>query len=247
MGIRRLLTYCLTEENHCYETVDLVQIAQQHHDGIEILVDYYNFVNYFRCKFVKELSVQANNSYLCLMGAEYVSLDKQICNMLTKLKNCNIKLRFYIDGGQGTNPEEKRQKMEVWRRRHCRDVDSLNDSLNVCCGDVDISNFDMDRCVRPVLSDIQVMASIKSCGFEIVQISNGEADAVIAKDFLMRPNVYAILSSDSDFVVFKHSYLIPNNFFDMNKNLQFTENDSFIPSSIICGVIQNRKVVSRLN
>ncbi|KAK6177281.1 hypothetical protein SNE40_015410 [Patella caerulea] len=249
MGISYLLTYCLNEENGCKEEVDLVRVARER-NGIEILVDYYNFLHNIRQKFAESLCENSGNEYLRLCGAEYATFDKYVCNILKNLNFANIRLRFYIDGAKGSCKEQKRRKLDTWIKRDQKDVDKLNRVLNVSCGYDHIYNLRKDDGFRPVLIELQMIESIKSCGCDIVQIPIGEADHVIAIDFVEREKAFAVLSSDSDFCIFKNCKFIPDKLFDMENDLHLDQiinpfSTQSLPK-LVCGMVTNERVVHSL-
>ena len=94
----------------------------------------------------------------------------------------------------------------------------MNELSQVYNGSKRISDLPDTTSVRPVLLEVQIFETLKECKCEIVQLPAGEADYAIARNLLLRPKAFAVISNDSDFCIFKDCLLIPNELFDIQKN-----------------------------
>ena len=124
----------------------------------------------------------------------------------------------------------------------------LRELLDVCEGRKGIENVSKDTNVRPVLLEVQVFETLKKCNCEVVSLSSGEADFVIARGLLNRPRAYAVLSNDTDFCIFRASMFIPNDLFDLENDLQLN-GDQRLPDKplrLMAGVISSMRVAKML-
>ncbi|KAL5005840.1 hypothetical protein ScPMuIL_016998 [Solemya velum] len=224
MGIRGLLSYCLGRKQQCGEIVDLVEVARQK-NGIEILVDFYSFEHMIYKSLWKGVSRVYNNPYLRICGGEYASLDAYITEFINNLKSLDITLVFFFDANKGSSTEATRRKLDTWFKRHDEDVKTLNSVMDVSRCLTNITDLPDTKSVRPVLLEVQVRNVLAKCGCECIPSTTGEADFLLAKALHDREKAYAILSNDSDFVVFKNCCFIPIDLFDINRDLQLGMSD----------------------
>nr|XP_022344001.1 uncharacterized protein LOC111137058 [Crassostrea virginica] len=138
--------------------------------------------------------------------------------------------------------------METWMKRHHRDVDNLNEVINVCRGSKEMADLEEDVFIRPVCLEIQIIETLVSCGCELIQSVTGEADFMIAKALHERNKAFAIWSNDSDFCIFDKCRFIPNDLFDMCNGLQMglPIEVPVKPESLWCGIISNERVKNML-
>ena len=247
MGIRGLLSLCMKRRDQCVEDVDLVAVARSR-GGIEILVDFYSFEHMVVPKFWKGLSTLRNNQFLRILGGEYKSLKIFIKRFIEIFKQLKISLVFFIDATKGCSEANTQQKMETWMKRHHRDVDNLNEVINVCRGYKEMADLEEDVFIRPVCLEIQIIETLVSCGCELIQSVTGEADFMIAKALHERNKAFAIWSNDSDFCIFDKCRFIPNDLFDMCNGLQMglPIEVPVKPESLWCGIISNERVKNML-
>jgi hypothetical protein len=245
MGIRGLLSQCLQRRDECVEEVDLVDIARKK-GGIEILVDFYSFEHMVLPKFWKGLSSLRYNNYLRILGGEYGSIETFIKRFVEIFKQLKISLVFFLDATKGCSDANTQQKLDTWMRRHNKDVENLNEVINVCRGTTTISNMEEDMFIRPVCLEVQVIETLKSCGCELIQSVTGEADFMIAKALHEREKAFAIWSNDSDFCIFNSCRFVPNELFDINNSLQLglPIEVPVKPESMTCGIISTEKVMN---
>jgi len=247
MGVKGLLSTCLQRQDECTELFDLVEAARQE-NGIELLVDFYAFEHQILSSFWKSLSLLHGNDFLRLLGGEYSSLDAYLTKFIEDLKSLDIHLVFYIDGAKGSSNEALRQKLDTWIKRHEDDVQKLSQILEVLWNQRNITDLPVDVNIRPVVLEDQVMACLCKCNCEIHQSPAGEADLHLARALQERLKAFAVLSSDSDFCVFKGCRMIPQQLFDLENDLQLGEAKELPekPLRLMVKVIESEKVMSML-
>lgn len=242
MGIRGLLSYCLERKQQCCQVVDLVEVARQK-DGIEILIDFYSFEHLIYRSLWKGLTRVYNNPYLRICGGEYASIDAYLSEFINNLKSLGITLVFFMDANKGSSTEATRQKLDTWFKRHNEDVKKLNSIMDVSRCLTSIADLPDTTSVRPVLLEVQVRNVLSRCGCECIPSTSGEADFLLAKALHEREKAYAILSNDSDFVVFKDCCFIPTDLFDINHDLQLGMSDlPEKPLQLKVGILSTEKV-----
>lgn len=247
MGVKGLLSTCLRRQDECTECVDLVETARRE-KGIELLVDFYAFEHFILANFWKSYSLLRGNDYLRLLGGEYSSLDAYLIKFIEDLKSLDIRLVFYIDGAKGSSTEALRQKLDTWIKRHDDDVRKMTQVLEVLWNQRNIADLPTDVNIRPVVLEDQVMACLRKCECEIFQSPAGEVDLLLARALQERPKAFAILSSDSDFCVFKGCRMIPQQLFDIENDLQLGEAREVPekPLRLMVKVVECEKVMSML-
>ena len=247
MGIRGLLSYCLANKAQCVTQIDLVEEARKR-KGIQILVDFYSFEHLILQNFWKSLSQVANNEYIRLYGGEYGLLGAYITKLIKDLRSLDIELVMVIDASKGSSKSATQQKLETWKQRHENDIKKLETLIDVCKGRARMCDIPDSTAVRPVLLEVQLHESLRQCGVEIIQSTTGEADFILARELQQRPKALAILSNDSDFCILKNSVFIPNELFDINKDLQLGENQPYTekPIRLFVGVITPKQVMASL-
>lgn len=243
MGIRGLLSHCLRRREECVDEVDLVALAKSR-GGIEIIVDFYSFEHMVVPKFWKGLSSLRNNQFLKILGGEYKSLETFIKRFIEIFRQLKISFVFIQDATKGCSEANSQQKLDTWMKRHHKEVENLNEVINVCRGMKEVSNLDEQMFTRPVCLEIQIVETLMSCGCEMIQSVTGEADFMIAKALHDREKAFAIWSNDSDFCVFDKCRFIPDDLFDMYNGLQMglPIEVPVKPEAVWCGVISSEKV-----
>lgn len=247
MGVRNLLGHCLDHKEQCVEFVDLVQVAASREEGIEILCDFYNVQYLLAASFWKSLSLVSENPYLQLLGGEYASLGEYISKLIDDLHSLKIKLVMFVDGAKGTSLDGFQQKLSTWESRHLQDLKKMRESLDILHQRRSMQQSKGDR-LRPVLLEVQILESLQHCGCEVVQCTSFEADFVIARNLMNRPNAFAILSNDADFCVFDNCKFIPFELFDVNKDLGLGQKQRLPrkPARLEVGLISSTKVWTSL-
>lgn len=238
MGIKGLLSVILEQKAECTETVELLHFAKQRR-GIEILVDFYSFEQFIAQNLWKSLGAFKNNKYLGILGAEYAAVDTYVSKMVSDLKSLGIELVFYIDAGKGSSYSETDLKFDTWKNRYYSELRKKQEILQVCAGQMRVTDLDEDTAIQGVLLEIEFVHAIRRVGCEIIQIPVGEAAYWIADQLLKRRKAYAVLSDDSDFCIFKNCRFIPNDLFDIGDNLGLTK-PFFLPrkpKQLMCGII----------
>ena len=208
MGVFGLLSHCQARRDECMEFVDLVQIAKDR-NGIQLLVDFYSFEHMLLRNFWSSLSSCCGNQYVRILGGEYGAFDVFITKLIKDLREQGIELVMFIDGSKGSSKAGTEQKLETWKNRHLRDLQKLYELLDVLYGRKSMDLVQEDVAVRPVCLEIQMKETLKACECEIIQLPSGEADYVLAKNLVLRPKAYAVISNDSDFCVFENCRFIP--------------------------------------
>ena len=193
MGVFNLMHYVLDHRETCTEFVDLIEVSSQK-GGLEILVDYYSFQQMLIANFWKSLSWCSGNHYLKLLGGEYGAIDAFVSKLVSDLKSLNIDLVMFVDGSKGSSRIGTQQKLDTWKQRHMNDMKKLADLIDVIGGNKNIHDLSQESGVRPVLLEVQIFATLKNCGVEVIQLSSGEADFVLAQNLKARPKAYAIYS-----------------------------------------------------
>jgi hypothetical protein len=200
MGIRGLLTAIVERKETCSTTVDLIEVAKEK-GGIEILVDFYSFEHLLVRALWNGLGSFKFNDCLKILGAEYETMDAFVGKIIRNLKDSGIVLVFYADGNKGASNLETKQKMDTWKYRFRKECMRKREILAVCAGQGNVSDVSEDSIIRGVCLEIQMVQTIRDAGCEIVQMSAGEADSLIALDLQKREKAFAVLSNDSDFAV----------------------------------------------
>ena len=248
MGVRGLLGYCLDHKScECVKYVNIVEVAKEK-GAIEILVDFYAFMHYVLQRFWRTLTTVNNNPLLRLMGGEYAAFDAYLTKLVTDLRSCGIHLVMYIDGARGSSKATMDRKLQTWKDRYSQDLQKMRDNLDVIAGYKQISDLSEDSAVRPVLLEVQMMETLKACECEVVQCTSGEADYVLARNLMIRPQAFAIFSNDSDFCIFRDCRFIPCQLFDINNDLKLGGMQQLPekPQQLTVGVLHSSAVASLL-
>lgn len=247
MGIRGLLSYCREHIPTCADTIDLVEVARQR-DGILILVDFFSFEHLILEHFWRGLSDMCHNPYLQFDGGEYKTLDSYLSKFVNDLKSLGIGLKFYVDGSKGSSYEGTKQKLETWQRRHKEEVQRLREITDMCRGVFPVEHLHHEARMRPVLLEIQFKNTLKACGCTVQQLPSGEADYIIAQELQTNQKALAVLSNDTDFLVFRKGAMISNEMFDIHGDLQLGR-PILLPEKplrLVCHVLKAEKVAESL-
>lgn len=247
MGVRGLLGYCLDHKSECVRYVDIVEVAKEK-GIIEILVDFYAFMHYVRQRFWRTMTTVNNNPFMRLMGGEYAALDTYLTKLIADLRSCGIHLVMYVDGARGSSKTTMERKLQTWKDRYSQDMQKLRDNLDVIAGYKQTTDLSEDSAVRSVLLEVQMFETFKACNCEVVQCTAGEADYVLARNLMMRPQAFAIFSNDSDFCIFKDCRFIPCQLFDTNNDLRLGGMQKLPekPQQLTVGVIHSSTVATLL-
>ena len=137
-------------------------------------------------------------------------------------------------------------KLDTWKSRFQQNMGKLREAVYALRGKQYISKENSDR---PVLIEIQILDSLRSCGGEVIECPSGQADYVLAKSLIDRPKAFAIFTNDSDFCIFKGCAFCPPQLFDLNDDL-YLGKDQLLPRApkgrLRAGVIQSDRVVQSL-
>ena len=246
MGIQGLLSYCLENRAECAIYENLLEVSARN-GGIEILVDFYSFEHHLLSNFLKSLSSCSKNPYLRLLGGEYGAFHSYVSKLVSDLKAANIQLVLFMDGAKGSSKIVTEQKFDTWKYRHAQDLSTVRELIDVARGCKPMSDLPESHWVRPVLLEIQFIETLKECGCEVVTISCGEADYVLARNLKKRPKAYAILSNDSDFCIFEDCKFIPIELLDVNKDLSLGSAEHWLPETptrLMCGVLSSYSIAN---
>ena len=141
------------------------------------------------------------------------------------------------------------QKLDTWKSRYQHNMKRLRKVLKVVDGKQAISTLGKDDTVRPVLIEIQILDSLRSCGAEVIQCPSGEADYVLAKNLIDRPEAFAIFSNDSDFCIFRDCAFFHSSLLDLKDDL-YLGKDELLPRAptdrLMVGIIQSHRVAQAL-
>ena len=139
--------------------------------------------------------------------------------------------------------------MDTWKSRYRSNMKDLRKVADVLSGEQDISTLKRGSRSRPVLIEVQILSSLRCCGAEVIECHAGEADYVLAKNLNDRPKAFAILSSDTDFCVFKGCAFFPTSMFDLRNDLYLGKNQ-LLPRApkhrLMVGVVKSHRVVQSL-
>ena len=248
MGVRGLLGYCLNDASDCVTYVDLVEVAKEK-GFIEVLVDFYAFMHHVVQRFWTTLSAVNKNPFLRLMGGEYATLDAYLTKLVTDLRSCGIHLVIYVDGARGSSKTTMERKLQTWKDRQSQSLQQVRDNLDVLVGCKQIADLSDHSSVRPVLLEVQMFESFKACDCEVVYCAAGEADYVLVRNLMIRPQAFAILSNDSDFCIFRDCRFIPCRLFDTDNDLMLggMQRMPEKPQRLTVGVIHTHQVATLLH
>ena len=168
---------------------------------------------------------------------------------MTALRQVGVRLVMYVDGARGSCPAGAERKLATWRQRHAKDLAALRRVLAACTGVGAGAVPSGSDTVRGVLLEVQVFATLRRLGCEVVQCVRGEADAPLADALRRRaPTAVAILSNDSDFLLFDGARLAPHDLFDLEDDLRLAGEDVLpvAPRKLIVGVISSDRVVEMM-
>lgn len=141
MGIRGLLFYCLRRREECVDEVDLVVLVKSR-GGIEIIVDFYFFEYMVVFKFWKGFSSFRNNQFFKIFGGEYKLLEIFIKRFIEIFRQFKILFVFIKDVIKGCSEVNSQQKLDIWMKRYYKEVENLNEVINVCRGRKEVLNLD---------------------------------------------------------------------------------------------------------
>lgn len=141
MGIRGLLFYCLRRREECVDEVDLVVLVKSR-GGIEIIVDFYFFEYMVVFKFWKGFGSFRNNQFFKIFGGEYKLLEIFIKRFIEIFRQFKILFVFIKDVIKGCSEVNSQQKLDIWMKRYYKEVENLNEVINVCRGRKEMLNLD---------------------------------------------------------------------------------------------------------
>lgn len=141
MGIRGLLFYCLRRREECVDEVDLVVLVKSR-GGIEIIVDFYFFEYMVVFKFWKGFGSFRNNQFFKIFGGEYKLLEIFIKRFIEIFRQFKILFVFIKDVIKGCSEVNSQQKLDIWMKRYYKEVENLNEVINVCRGMKEVLNLD---------------------------------------------------------------------------------------------------------
>lgn len=141
MGIRGLLFYCLRKREECVDEVDLVVLVKSR-GGIEIIVDFYFFEYMVVFKFWKGFGSFRNNQFFKIFGGEYKLLEIFIKRFIEIFRQFKILFVFIKDVIKGCSEVNSQQKLDIWMKRYYKEVENLNEVINVCRGRKEVLNLD---------------------------------------------------------------------------------------------------------
>ena len=182
------------------------------------------------------------------MGGEYATLDAYLTKLVTDLWSCGIHLVIYVDGARGSSETTMERKLQTWKDRQSQSLQQIRDNLDVLVGCKQIADLSDRSSIRPVLLEVQMFETFKACDCEVVYCAAGEADYVLVRNLMIRPDAFAILSNDSDFCIFRDCRFIPCQLFDTNNDLMLggTQRMPEKPERLTVGVIHTHQVATLL-
>ncbi|GFU08453.1 constitutive coactivator of peroxisome proliferator-activated receptor gamma [Nephila pilipes] len=200
MGIRGLQTYI---ENNCPEAckfVSIKKLAEKHkakfHVQPVLIIDGLNWL----CHMCGEAELE------WMFGGQWLQFAKAIEICIAKFKRIGVKLLFIFDG---TVCDSKRK---TWVKRRVRTYEAM---LSIFEGIKENFSEPYDSYGLPTMMDILCCFIVKELGADAFQ-SNTEADFVIAKYAAEHDEVFAILSQDTDFIIFNTKMYLSMLHFDFS-------------------------------
>lgn len=248
MGVHGLMTYLLENQQECSEIIDLIQIAKER-DFIEILTDFYSFQHFALRQFWAGLCKLQQNKYLPILGGEYESQNKFFTDLICDLQKARIHLVFFVDGAKGSSKEQASQKMTTWRYRQQQDVERVEHFMNICKGQMNDDPFRNTQLLLPVLSETDMLCTLKKSGCEVMFCPSGEADSEIAQAFAKRPHAFCVLSNDTDFCIFPDCKVILEHLFDISGYLGLdlpNRDERQKPEKLTCALFSSKKLMQNL-
>eukprot|EP00117_Sycon_ciliatum_P008010 scpid5141/ scgid5515/ Probable ATP-dependent RNA helicase spindle-E len=213
MGVRGLVTHCCSNLEVASRTVDLVEQAKkQQQEGrtnssgqIVLAVDFYSFIITFLCRCEHAvLEAQSDDCpalspYVHLLGGEPRCYDHWLQVLIETLRDINIELVFFVDGSRGSHCDEFRRKFETNKERDLEKSRAVPKIKAFCDTGAALSSDDKPW-TGMMLVRRQLLLTARRLGVHWVQCL-GEADEEIVRYAQSHREVFAIVSTDSDFLV----------------------------------------------
>lgn len=200
MGVRGLQTFI---ENNCpeaYKFVSIKQLAENHKAKFNVepvlVIDGLNWL----CHMCGEAELE------WMFGGQWLQFAQFIEICIAKFKSIGVKILFIFDG---TICESKRK---TWVQRR---VSTYEGKLCIFENIKESFCEPYDSFGLPTMMDILCCFMVKELGADAFQ-SNTEADFVIAKYAAEHEEVFAILSQDTDFIIFNTKTYLSMLHFDLD-------------------------------
>ncbi|GFR27623.1 constitutive coactivator of peroxisome proliferator-activated receptor gamma [Trichonephila clavata] len=187
MGVRGLQTFV---EHGCPEAckyVSIKQLADAHRNHINcnpvIVVDGMSLLN----------RLYNNTSLEWIYGGQWLQFFNELEKFIERFKSIDVDLIFFFDGTVCAS------KREEWIRRRLQkstEVASIFSTLKVNNNEPDRKFFQL-----PTSMGLLARFAVKELGSKVYQ-TDREADDVIAEYAIKNKEVFAILSQDSDFIIY---------------------------------------------
>ena len=246
MGVSKLLTFIINNQEKCSEKIDLIEQAGKR-GGIELLCDLNNVVYWLYSNFVSFLESSTRNSWLGLIGAEYEDFNNYLERFVETFRSLNISLVFCIDG----TFHEHESNLKKWESSFRKNVSQNRSWLRVLeeieDGTSTLYKSQNTPKIFNVFLEVQYLETLRQLGCELIQPAFGEAEALLVKELQRRPKAIGIFSNDSDCSIFENSKFIPFDLFDVGKHLHLTDKNylyktNMKPNKLIVRVVSSEKV-----
>lgn len=201
MGVRGLQTFI---ENDCSEAckyVSIKQLADEHRIRFNchpvIVVDGMSLLN----------RLYTNTSLEWIYGGQWLQFFNELENFISRFKSIGVKLIFFFDGTVSAS------KRDEWVRRRlskAETVASIFSQLQKFKCEPDKKLFQL-----PTSMGLLARFAVKELGADVYQ-TDREADDVIAEYALKHTEVFAILSQDSDFIIYNTKTYLSLMHLDLN-------------------------------
>ena len=255
MGIRGLMTYCVSHSGKSGREVDLVQVVKQRKDeGLAgssgttcLAIDFYAFACSLlpsserllvECQAGKDHALM--HEYVTFLGGEPHYYNLWIVRLVANLRQLGIELVFFVDGARGAHASEFKRKLDTLREREDKLV-KCHANIKCFCtsgGQLEGGVWSGMRIVRN-----QLERTALRLGVHWVQCL-GEADEEIARYAQTHKEVFAIVSPDSDFLIMRDCQVILPGLVDWLSLILCDEDD--LPESIVVPVFSPASIATSL-
>lgn len=200
MGVRGLEKYFTKKCRRAYVPVSIQEIAEEHRTIFScepvLVVDGMPVVNY--------LYERARLEWI--YGGQWLQFQMILEDFIAKFKRIGVKLVFFFDGTIGA---DKRQE---WIRRRISKYDVVDQIFT----NIESGNFNpRGKFQLPTSMGTLARFALKLLKAEVYQTAL-EADSVIAEYAKENKEVFAILSQDSDFIIFNTKMYLSLDKLDLN-------------------------------
>ncbi|GBM32630.1 Constitutive coactivator of peroxisome proliferator-activated receptor gamma [Araneus ventricosus] len=201
MGVRGLQTFI---ENDCPEAckyVSIQQLADEHRSRFNcqpvIVVDGMSLLN----------RLYTNTSLEWIYGGQWLQFFNELERFISRFKSIGVKLIFFFDGTVCAS------KRDEWVRRRLNKAETVASIFSI----IKRYKSEPDKKLFQLPTSMGLLArfAVKELGADVYQ-TDREADDVIAEYALKQREVVAILSQDSDFIIYNTKTYLSLSHLDIN-------------------------------